>query len=357
MVTTIKKAAPKKAAIKKAAAKLDHNDPKFLPIELGLTEKKLAELKAEYDPANIPKALIKGDEDYLFIHERVMSITKVRTAAEATRKQLTSEAVAWQKKVNSTAKDLIAKVEAIEEPWRKAKTDLDEAEKIAAEAARIAAEKREAEVQANVSNIKALAEGLLGASSDTIQERIYELKAIEITDEAFGDYVEAATYHIDAVGQMLESAFAERVAFEEQKAGQEAMAAKLAEQQKIIDDQQAEIDRQAKEKAEADRKAEAAEAARIQKEQDDAAAKVRAEEEAAAKKLADEKAEADRKAGEAALKARLPEDVKLRAFADALDAVDVPDIESNDLINVLDDALDYLTNAIETIRSATQEVK
>ena len=42
---------------------------------------------------------------------------------------------------------------------------------------------------------------------------------------------------------------------------------------------------------------------------------------------------------------------KLQAFADALDAVAIPDIESPELINALDDALDYLTNAIDSLRS------
>ncbi len=127
-----------------------------LPVELNMTEAQLNQLAVDYDPKNIPKAKKKGDEGYLVIHERVMAITKVRGNLEKRRKELKADALEFGRNLDGTVKGYRETLESLEAPWRKVKTDIDEAV-ARAEAERVAAEaKRMEEIEGRIAEIKAM---------------------------------------------------------------------------------------------------------------------------------------------------------------------------------------------------------
>jgi len=85
---------------------LDQADPNFLPVQYNMTEAAIKQLRKDYDPALIPDTEQKGDEGYLVVHEKVMSITKVRTAIEKKRKELKRDAGGWGRVGDCKAIDL-----------------------------------------------------------------------------------------------------------------------------------------------------------------------------------------------------------------------------------------------------------
>jgi hypothetical protein len=324
---------------------LTRKDPEFLPVQYDLTEAKLLMLAEEYDIENIPKAVEKGDEGYLAIHAKVMDITAVRTKIEKVRKDLKADALAWGKEVDGEAKRLTGIVKDIEEPWRQIKIALEEKEAREAQVLAEAATKRMEEIEANIAGIKHLAEGLLGKTAVEIQERIVNLQGIKVTEDLFGEYVEAATIIGDTIRLTLVSAWEERTAFEDGQAALAAQKTEMAENQARMDQQQRDLDKQKSEQEASERAVEAA-----KKDEDDRKASIKAETERKAQ------AAVDAKKDKAKMKKRLPQDKALRVFADQLDRVFVPTaiVKDHNLITVLDDALDYLSNAIDGIRANTQ---
>ena len=91
---------------------LTPNDPEFLPVQFDLTEAQMNQLAVDYDPGTIPKALEVGDEDYLFIHNKVMAIVKVRTGTDKVRVKLKADSLAWGRSVDAYAKGLNEKLVA-----------------------------------------------------------------------------------------------------------------------------------------------------------------------------------------------------------------------------------------------------
>jgi hypothetical protein len=283
---------------------LTPNDAEFLPVQFDLTEAKLNQLAVDYDPSLIPKALEVGDENYTFIHNKVMAIVKVRTGADKIRVKLKADSLAWGRKVDAYAKGLTKKLEDLEAPWKKVKLDLEEGERKASEAKLIAEQKRQDEIEGRVANIRAQAEGLINADSKTIQARIDVVENMVVSVALFAEYQEAAKMTGDIIGKSLREALAERTAFEMGQVAMEIEQTKLAEEK--------------------------AELAAGQKELADAQAAVRASEDAAkaaeekeSQRKADVKAAAQRSAdaAEAAkkdvakMKKRLPQDKEAREYA------------------------------------------
>lgn len=361
---------------------LDQSDPNFLPMQYNLTEAAIAKLKEDYDPALIPDTEQKGDEGYLIVHEKAMAIVKVRTAIEAKRKELKADALSWGRLVDSKAKELTEIIEAIEEPWKKIKTDLDEKEAREAEEAR----QRELEamkvIEEKVEQLKSATNDLVGKDVATLKERLATLSAVVI-DESYGEYVEAAQFHKDTALTTLDSAIAERETFEEQqaqlKASQDALAAaqqeiddKAAKVQKELDEKAAELEkiRLANEKEAADKMAEqqskmdeqqaSLDKQKAEQEAQEAAEKQRKEDEAFAEleeKQRKEKEAADaeaKKVRDAELYKRLPEDVKVRNYAEALLAVEVPLIEDQELKEVIIGAALNLGRLVAIVYENTQ---
>ena len=287
---------------------LQPTDPEFLPAQCGLTKAAIAKMKKEYDPKLIPEAKVKGDEGYAIIHSQTMKITKVRTFIESKRKTLNADAQAFINGINSKAKELTAIVVDLEEPWRKIKTTLDEKEaREAAEKAQ-AEEKWMAEIEQRIQNIKDLANGLLGSNAEAIQARLMKAQGIIIDEQWYGDYIEVAEITLDTVCQTLENAHTERLEYEKNQAALETQKAEMAENQRKMDEQQEALNKQKAEQEASERAAKAA------KEKIDREAR----EEKERQERADAAAEQAKKA-EVELKARMPDDLLLRAYINELE--------------------------------------
>ena len=325
---------------------LSPQDAGFLPQKYDLTEAKLNQLAVDYDPDLIPHAEAIGDEGYEIVHAKVMSIIKVRTNIDKVRKSLKKDALDWGRKVDGEAKRLTKIVEDLEAPWRKVKFDLEEAESMRQEEERIAEMERLQEIEGKIADMRELTSDLINGDTALIQNRMNKLTMTEVTEEIFGDYLEAATVTKQIVGEQLNEAYKARKQFEDNQKAMEAQHAELKQQQAELKQQQEELaEAQAAQKATED----AAKATKLAEDQSKANIKAELERKAAASEAA--------KADVAKMGERLPQDLMLRRFARELDEVPVPDgvITDPDLINVLDDALDYLSNAIDGIRANTQE--
>jgi len=359
------------AAAKKKEKELTQSDPEFLPVQYNLTEAAIKKLREDYDPALIPDTEKKGDEGYLVVHEKVMSITKVRTAIEKKRKELKADALSWGRLVDGKAKELTEIIEAIEAPWKTLKTDLDEKEAREAEEAR----ERELEamqiIEAKIEQLKSATNGLLGLPVIQLKERLALIQGVTI-DESYGEYVEAAEHHKNAAIKAITETIASQELLEEQQAqvkrdqekiaaaqkevddkaaeldrirqeNEQAAADKMAEQQKKMDEQQALLDKQKadQEKAEEDEK---------QRKEDEAFAELE-EKQRKEKEIADAAAKKER---EVELYARLPEDIKMRKYADELLAIEAPTVESKEMDQLNVDTALALGHLAADIYSRTQ---
>ena len=339
-----------------------------LPVELNMTEAQLAQLAIDYDPKNIPATSERGDEGYKQIHDRVMAITKVRTNLEKKRKELKADALEFGRTLDGVAKGYRETLESLESPWRKVKTDIDEAE-ARAEAERVAAEARRMEdIENRITGIKELGADLFGADAEKIKARIDQVNEILITEKDFGDYIEPASLIKNNVLASLVRSHEERTTFESQQAEQAARQAELdkrqAEQEAEQAKQQAALDAQREEQAKAQRELDAQKAAQQAAESAERDRKLA--EETAAREAAERKereareelerkqqAEADALAAEkkaAELKARQPEAEKLLSYLQELADVKPPKIKDAELKNVLAD----ISSALAEIQKAAK---
>jgi hypothetical protein len=322
---------------------LTSTDPEFLPVQFDLTEAKVNQLAEDYDPKTIPKALEVGDENYTFIHNKVMAITKIRTGADKVRVKLKADSLAWGRKVDAYAGGLREKLEALEAPWRKVKLDLEEAERKAAEERAAAERKRQDEIETNIAGIRILAEGLIGASSADIQKNIDILDKLVIGETNFGEYVEAAQVTGDIVRKSLVMALEERTAFEMGLVAFEREKAAMAEKKTEMDAQQEALDKQ---KAAQEASEKAVEDAK--KAEDDRKAEVKA----AAQRSSDA-AQASKKQV-AYLKKRLPQDKELVTWATTMALVELPELKDEHLVLVLKQAHRRLAELVEYVYLNTQ---
>ena len=317
---------------KNKPAELTQDDPNFLPVQYDLTQERLNQLATDYDPKLIPAAEKKGDDGYVEIHNRCMAITRVRTNIEKVRKSLKADALAWGRKVDGEARRLTEIVENLEAPWRAVKTDLDEQEAREAAEARLAEQKRLEEIEGRIAEIRKMAEGLINSTASAIKKRIDYLAEMPITEELYGDYVEAAVVTKQTVLDTLTQAHTERAAFEAQQAELARQQQELAEQQQKQAEEQKRLD---------DQKAAQEAAERAQREEEERKAREKQE------------AEAEKKR-EAELKKRMPEDKKLRAYASEIEVILPPKIKDKKLAAVLSLALDKRDELIDYIRNNTQ---
>jgi len=327
---------------------LAHDDPQFLPVQYNLTEKQLNQLAIDYDPALIPEAKEVGDEGYQQVHTKVMSIIKVRTNIDKVRKGLKEDSLKWGRKVDGEAKRLTQIVEDLEKPWRKVKMDLEEAERLKAEAELKAEQDRMKAIEEAIAAIRALAEGLINADSATIQLRIDAIKAAVVTEDKYGEYVEAAKVTGDIVLKSLETALEERTQFEQDEAELKEQrekfelekAALKKEQKKVFDEKMAirasEDAAKAAEEAEAQRKQDVKDA--LQRKTDKAQAALK---------------------DKAYLKGRLPQDKAVRAYADRLAKANAPmpssKVPDEQLAALVEAAHMAVNAAITILRDNTQE--
>lgn len=289
---------------------------------------------------------IAGVDDkkgYGLVHEARMELKGFRVKIEKDRKQLTADAVEWQRKVNAEAKRLTALIEPTERELEA------EEDRIDAEKARIAAEEEAARRKVLDDRMAALAAVGCQAVPSEIED---------MGEHEFADVLKVAT---EAHQEKLEAervAAAERgrVAAEEEaarKAEQERQAAERAETERA---QKAERERLAVERAELERQqaAQRAESEKLAKEREAFEAerlriRIQQEEETARKEAAEREAaakvERDRAAAEEAarLEKLKPEIEKVRAFAESLDGLEAPAVWcASSIRDVLDNARDQI---------------
>jgi hypothetical protein len=324
---------------------LTPNDPEFLPVQFDLTEAKLNQLTEDYDPSLIPEVVDVGDENYTFVHNKVMAIVKIRTGADKVRVKLKADSLAWGRKVDAYLKGLTDKLIALEEPWRQVKLDLEEAERKEAAEKMEAERKHQAEIEKRIADIRILAEGLIGASAADIQKNIDILDNMVISVALFADYQEAAKLTGDIVRKSLVLALEERTTFEAGQAALVTHQAEMAEKQAEMDAQQKALDKQKADQEAAERAAKAAEEAESQRKADLNASQQRTVDDAQATKKE-----------VAYLKKRKPQDKEAREFAERLSiaACSKPDLEDEYLKELVADAAGAVLSAALIINTATQ---
>lgn len=209
-------------------------------IEYNVTEASIEEMKKK--AGAITKIITKEDRESAYSVLKV--VKKTRTGIEKKRKELVADALEHQRKVNSIAKDITAKIKEIEEPLALKITRWDEALEAKKEAER---KKEEARVQAHYDKIEEMTNlGVLsfGDGSKEIKsrlEKISELEDLKPDMEEFEDeYVTARCEAVAKLTQALEVAISTETA-----------AAKLEEEKKKLEEERKKLEEE-KAKADAD---------------------------------------------------------------------------------------------------------
>jgi len=331
-------------------------------VEYSVTDLELDNLAKKY--AKVPDAATK--EGYQAIKACLKETTPLRTAVERRRKELKADALEYGRKVDSEAKRITQALVAIETPYREAKSVIDDAIARAEEEKRIAEENRIRLLQERIQFINQQSEGLLGASTAKIQERIDWLTENASLD-TFDEYTEQAESANNKVLTTLNNAMSIAINMEKQQAEQARIAKAQAEQQAELDRQAVEqrkqqeaieaerneaarVMREAQEKAQAEQRRieaeklakERAEKERLQAELD-AKEKAEREAKAAIEALAAEEAETER------IAAMAPDKVKLRSLAKHIDAIKLPEMTSPEGKKLLDIVVTQLSMTSQVI--------
>jgi DNA repair exonuclease SbcCD ATPase subunit len=341
-------------------------------VRFNITDAAIAELKDKYMVLEITD--LANKEQYEAVHAARMDTVKRRTGITAVGKELRSEALEYQKKVIEEEKRIIGLLAPIEEHLTAEEQKVkDEKERLK----KLEAEKEAARIQARVDKVCAF-----GATFDGQQ---YTVAGISLphallkvaNDDQFEMFLGNIQKNVEAEKARIaeeerrkkeeeDRLEAERIRLEDEnrklkmeqeriKAEQDAIAAEKAEEAKKL---QAELDNMRKERdrLEADKKAKEDE----EKRKADEAA--RAKELEAAKKLAAAKALKDaeekaQKEKEAAARkaARQPDKVKIFLIADTLDAIQTPDVKTDDGKAVALAVMMSITELAKKIRDQVEE--
>ena len=247
--------------------------PTFPAVVFSVTDAALSELEAKHRGLVVSHGDKKG---YLALTQAIAEIRTARVDVEKRRKELKQDALDYGRLVDSTAKTITERLEAIETPLKQNKEQYD------AEVERIKREKEEAErlriagIQSLIAAIANAPAALATATAERLQQAIVKAGAMEITEADYAEFVDQANEAKATAIAALQDLLTARIAAEE------AEAARIAEQARIDAERKAEAERIAKEKAElaaqqAEFQRQQAEARRIQEEAD----RVRREAEAA----------------------------------------------------------------------------
>lgn len=322
-------------------------------VEYGITDAAIAELRERLGGLKIVTA-----EDYKTVAGAIAEVRTLRVGVDKKRKELKADAMAWGKKVDVEAKRITEQLVEIEGPLKLERTRVDDEKE--AEKALLAQQKQDRidELRGMVESIRILGNSVYGKASDVIEVIIDQLQEIEITDESYEEYAmeakqvmnhalaTASEEHQTAVDREEEAArqVLEGTRLEEERQEQARLRKiqddKYESQQADIKKQQDALDLQAKTLREA------GEAAERKKRED-------AEKEQCQEDL--KKAEAQReKDAEAALlreEALRPDKEKLLAFADTIDAMKGPDVESAEASDVISATLQTLGAVSKALRT------
>jgi len=279
--------------------------------EFTKTEAALTGLEEKYK--TVPDATT--EDGYTACVEAIRELRPLRTGLDKMRLSLNADDQARIKFRNNEAKRITGRLTALEDPIKAAKVAVDTEKERIEEEARQTELKRITGLQDRIEFIKQQAEGLLGASPESIKERkdwLFHNAGLD----TFEEYTEQAEKAYKDTTESLNKALSIATSLQEQKAEQERIAKEQAEQQAKLDaERKAQADEIARQKAELD-----AQQKKIDDERQEAARVMReAQEKAEAEKR---KVEAEKLAAERAEKERLQAelDAKERAEREAKEA-------------------------------------
>ena len=256
--------------------------PTFPAVVFSVTDAGIAELEAKHKGLVVAHGDKKG---YLALTQAIAEVRTARTDVEKRRKELKQGALDYGRLVDSTAKAITERLEAIEGPLKANKELID------AESERIKREKEEAErlriagIQSLIAAIANAPAAFATATADRLREAVERANAMEITGAEYAEFLPQAEAAKAETIATLERMLVERVGADE------AESARLAEQARIDAERKAEAERLAAEQARL-----AAERAEFQRQQAEArrqqeeADRVRREAEAAEQAKRDEQA-------------------------------------------------------------------
>ena len=320
-------------------------------VAYAITDATIAEWADRYMALRVDG--VDDSEGLKTVHEARMAVKRTRVGIEHRRKELKAEALEYGRVVDTEARRLTAMISPVEEHLQA------EESRVTEERARLKAEKIErerAEVQARVDELAEHGATVAFHAVAAMSSDEY-YAAVHAAEKAQQDKCEAEAAAEAERAKLQAEADARHHAEQEQldreRAQAEAERAKLQDERAKLDrvrtEQEAEAKRLADEKAAAERKIEL-DRARVE-----AAAQAKREaEDRARQEIEDAKA---REEAAAAAKARVealrPDQEKLDAFADAVVALVVPELNDHDVWIAV---RDVLATAAERIRQLQEKV-
>ena len=256
-------------------------------IEYDVTTAAIEEMKKKYTGMKITNIA----SDKVVRAARTFMVSK-RTAVEKRRVELNAEANDWRKKVNDKAKEITALLLPIEEPLQAECKRIDDEIKARREEKEAKERERIEKIQEKINWFSRLSIVGHSTSSSTVEESLVLLRAIEIPEEVYMEFMDQAIEAQKNSISALENILTERLQFEKEVAERDAEAQRLEAQRKEQETAQAKIDeanrkiQEEKDEFEAERRAENE---RKEREAFESRAKIQAE--ADAKENARQKAE------------------------------------------------------------------
>jgi DNA repair exonuclease SbcCD ATPase subunit len=214
--------------------------PTFPAVVFSVTDAGIAELEAKHRGLVVAHGDKKG---YLALTQAIAEVRTARTDVEKRRKELKQDALDYGRLVDSTAKAITERLEAIEGPLKANKEQID------AENERIRKEKEEAErlriagIQSLIAAIANAPAAFAAASTERLRQAIEKAWAMEISIADYEEFTQQATDAKTAAISALSDLLTARIAADE------AEAARIAEQARIDAERKAEAERLAAEQA------------------------------------------------------------------------------------------------------------
>ena len=214
--------------------------PTFPAVVFSVTDAGIAELEAKHRGLVVAHGDKKG---YLALTQAIAEVRTARTDVEKRRKELKQDALDYGRLVDSTAKQITERLEAIEGPLKANKEQID------AENERIRKEKEEAErlrsagIQSLIAAIANAPAAFAAASTERLRQAIEKAGAMEISIADYEEFTQQATDAKESAITALQDLLTARIAADE------AEAARIAEQARIDAERKAEAERLAAEQA------------------------------------------------------------------------------------------------------------
>jgi hypothetical protein len=299
-------------------------EPQIGIVKLNITDQAIAEMKAEFLSLKVTGLEDKAGLKKVYDSRQIVKRTRV--GVEKTAKELKETAIAWQRKVNDETKRVVGELEYIENYLQSIEDDIQaEKDRIIAEEERKENERIQArmdqlsELNARVdySTVKQMDDAdfaiVLDNAQVAYQRELEEQKEAALKAQEEADRLKAEREELEMLRKQNEQI---------RKEQEEREAAIRLEQQKLIDEK----NRIEKERIEA----EAAKQRELELEQarKDAAEKAKRDAVVEASRLQREKEEREEKERieRERLESLKPDHEKLKAFADSLSHIKIPEV-------------------------------